>query len=252
MAKSAGKKPARPNKYDLKQLEFLVKKGVSSDYIMKLLDIAPVQFERWKQNPKASLIFAMVPDKTPEKFTVYHPSLEGQTEVAFEVNLIKFYRFKEEYRHPTGRYKYVYKYIKEHELAMTRETLAEYVKHLKVCLNGGSKGQSINIGEAWRLLHNMDTRIALPFDPENIKRLASVVYFTDSEDLSTFDAEEGQRKIRIWEENNVHDFFLTRPIAELLHLNNSSIISLEEYLKTASGILKELTLEPQTQLSENS
>lgn len=194
--------------------------------------------------------FGIKPLRAPDKFTMHHPDLEGQTELAFIAGGIHFYRFKEEYKHPVGRYKYVYKFLKEHELAMNRETLAEYIKQLKTCLNGGSKGQNINIGEAWRLLHNMDTRVALPFDPEGIKRLASAVYFTDTEDLSTYNAEEGVKKIKLWEDNKCHDFFLTRPIGELLHLSNSSIDSLEEYLNKASGILTELTLDPQTQSSE--
>lgn len=246
------KKPARPNKNDLRQLEFLVRKGVGQDYIMNLLDISPAQFDKWKKHTKASSILALIPEKTPEKFTIYHPSIEGQTEVAFEVNMVKFYRFKDEYRHPTGRYKYVYKCLKEMELSMNRETLAEYVKQLKNILNGGSKGQAINMGEAWRLLHNMETRTTLPFDPGMVKRLASVVYFTDDEDISTYDQSYGDFKIKLWDDNNVHDFFLTRPIAELLNLNNTSLESLEEYLTTAKGILEELTLEPQIQSLENS
>jgi hypothetical protein len=190
--------------------------------------------------------------KNPDKFTLNHPDLEGQTELAFEVKGHKFFRFKEEYKHPVGRYKYVYKYLRENDLRMDRETLQEYVKQLKICLNGGTKGQQINIGEAWKLLHNMDTRLTLPFEPEGVKRLASVVFFTDQEDLSTYDAEYGKWKIKLWEDNKVHDFFLTRPIGELLNVSNSSIESLEEYLSQASEILKELTLEPQSQSPENS
>lgn len=197
-------------------------------------------------------ILGIKPKLSPHRFTINHPDIEGHTEVAFEVNLIKFYRFKEEYRHPVGRYKYLYKYIQEHELSMTRETLAEYVKQLKTCLNGGNKGQNINMGEAWRLLHNMDTRVALPFDPEQVKKLATVVYFTDDEDLSTYDQAHAEWKIKLWDDHKCHDFFLTRPIGELLKMSASSIISLEEYLSQASVILKELTLEPQTPSLESS
>lgn len=196
--------------------------------------------------------FGIKPLRAPDKFTMHHPDLEGQTELAFIAGGIHFYRFKEEYKHPVGRYKYVYKFLREHELAMSRETLSEYIKQLKTQLNGGSKGQNINIGEAWRILHNMDTRVALPFDPDNIKRLASAVYFTDTEDLSTYDSKEGAEKIKIWDDNKCHDFFLTRPIGELLHLNSGSIIYLEEYLSQAQVILKELTLDQQTQSSVNS
>lgn len=242
----------RPNKHDLRQLEMFITKGCSLDYARELLGISESEWIKWQEKPEIKSIISKRPERSPERYTIYHPDIEGQTEIAFEVNLTKFYRFKEEYKHPVGRYKYVYKFLREHELAMSRETLAEYIKQLKTCLSGGTKGQNINLGEAWRLLHNMDTRVALPFNPEHVKRLASAVYFTDTEDLSTYDAEEGARKIKLWEDSKCHDFFLTRPIGELLHLSNSSIDSLEEYLNQASGILKELTLDPQTPSSENS
>lgn len=243
----------RPNKHDLRQLEMFIAKGCSTDYCRELLCIPESEWIKWQEKPEIKNILSKRPIKSPERYTIHHPDLEGQTEEAFEVNLTKFYRFKEEYKHPVGRYKYAYRFLKEHELAMNRETLAEYVKQLKTCLNGGSKGQNINIGEAWKLLHNMDTRVALPFDPEQVKRLSSVVYFTDTEDLSTYDFDrDGKWKIELWNKEKTHDFFLTRPIGELLHLSNFSIVSLEEYLSQASEILKELTLDPQMSSSENS
>lgn len=241
----------RPNKHDLRQLEMFITKGCSLEYARELLCLTPSEWDKWQNKSEVKNILSKRPQKSPEKYTIHHPDLEGQTEVAFEVNLTKFYRFKEEYKHPVGRYKYVYKYLKEHDIRMDLPTLREYVRLLKTHLNGGTKGQNINIGESWRLLHNMDTRLTLPFDPEGIKRLATVVYFTDTEDLSTYNYDtDGKWKIDLWNENKVHDFFLTKPIGELLNLNDGSIISLEEYLSQAQEILRDLTLEPQTSSSE--
>lgn len=243
----------RPNKHDLRQLEMFITKGCSMEYARELLCLKPSEWDQWQKKPEVKNILSKRPEKSPERYTLHHPDLEGQTEEAFEVNLTKFYRFKDEYKHPTGRYKYVYKYLKEHDIRMSLETLREFIKQLKNILNGGQKGQSINMGEAWRLLNNMDTRAVLPFEPEGIKRLSTVVYFTDTEDLSTYDFDtDGRWKIDLWNKEKVHDFFLIRPIGELLNLNSGSIIYLEEYLNQAKEITEALTSEPQTSSSEKS
>lgn len=242
----------RPTKHDLHQLEMFITKGCSLEYARELLCLTPAEWDKWQKKSEVKNILSKRPEKSPERFTIHHPDLEGQTEEAFEVNLIKFYRFKEEYKHPTGRYKYVYKYIQEHELRMSLDTLKEYTKQLKNVLNGGSKGQQINFGEAWKVLNNMDTRLALPFEPGAVKRLATTVYFTDTEDLSTYDFErDGKWKIDLWEKEKVHDFFLIRPIGELLRLNAGSITYLETYLTEIQPILEELTSDHQTPSSEN-
>lgn len=98
----------------------------------------------------------------------------------------------------------------------------------------------------------METRVNLAFEPDTVRRLASVVYFDAAEDLSTFDMKYGEKKVEFWKKNNVTDFFLTRPISELLGLEGISITSLEEYLRTSTSIIEELTSELPPQLSENS
>lgn len=237
----------RPTKNDIRQIDVMVSHNCSTDYIREVLGLSPAEWLKWMDKSEVSAALAKRKDYSPERFTLNHPDIEGQTEIAFEVNMVKFYRFKKEFSCPAGRYKYIYRFLREHDLRMNLETLTEYVKGLKNCLNGGTKGKEILIGEAWRILHNMETRVTLPFDPEGIKRLSSVVYFTDDEDLSTYDYEAGNKKIKFWEENKTHDFFLTQPISELLNLSNFSQTSLEEYLNQASEILKELTLDQQTQ-----
>lgn len=238
----------RPTKHDLRQIKKLVDRGCSEPVIQDIIDISPAEWMKWRLMPAVSKILASHKQIQPEKFTVYHPDIADKVEVAFEVNLVKFYRFTKEHYHPAGRYKYVYKFLRENDLKMDIDTLQAYVKSLKMCLSGGTKGQEINLGHAWQLLHNMDTRATLPFEPEGIKRLASVVYFTDQEDLSTYDYEEGKRKIAMWEEAKVHDFFLTAPISELLGMNSSSLDSLVEYLNQANQILEDLrTSEAPTQ-----
>lgn len=179
-----------------------------------------------------------------------HPDLLEATELAFECGGKKFYRFLDDYRMPTGRYKYVYAALKEVDLRMSLELLKEYLGQIKTCLRG-EKNQ-VNLELAWRTIFNMETRLSLAFEPEGVKKLASVVYFTEDEILSTWSKEDGKKKVEFWERHKCNDFFLTRPIGELLGLNASSVTSLETYLSQIYPILEELNSVQPTPSSENS
>lgn len=231
----------RPTKHDLKQLDLLISKGVKLDYIQQILDITPQEFERWTRKANVWEIISRIPESRPEKFNIYHPDLADQIEEAFECGLIKYYRFKSEFRLPTGRYKYHYKYLQLNAIKTDPELLKSEVQEARSWLSGERK--KIDIGNAMQVLYKIETRASLPFDPELARKLASVSYFTDDEDLSTFYEEHGEKKIAHWKEHNFNDFFLMTPVAELLNLKNISITSLEAYLTEAQDILQALTLE---------
>lgn len=240
---------SRPTERDIKLLESLVTRGVNQNDIESLLSITSKEFEKWKENIEVDRIVKLKPKQDPEQFTMNHPSLLGQTELAFEAGLIKYYRFKEEYRMPIGRYKYVYKRFKEADLRMTREIILAYLDRMEKAIDGSTSNRSIS--PVIRDIYNMRSWLTIPFEPEAVKRLAAVTFFTEDEDLSTFDEKKGQEKIKLWERNKVHDFFTTAPIGALLNVSNSSITSLEESLTEIVEITKALTLGLQEKSSEN-
>ena len=183
-------------------------------------------------------------------FNIRHPDIENNIEVAFKVKGKTYYRFKDDFRMPVGRYKYVYAYLREVDLRMSLGTLQAYVQELKRCLNGEKK--VIDLEGAFKIVFSLETRVNLAFEPDGVRRLAAVTYFDSTEDLSTYDQKYGNDKIVFWKKNNVTDFFLTRPINELLGLTDISVTSLEEYLATAQGILQDLNLELPNLSSESS
>lgn len=184
-------------------------------------------------------------------FNIYHPDIADQIELAFEVGGKKFYRFADQYKMPTGRYKYIVAATREVDMRMSIELLLEYISQIKTCLKG-EKGK-VDLETAWKTLFNIETRISLAFEPNTVKKLASICYFTDSEILTTWDKDkDGAEKIKLWDKYNCLDFFLTRPISELLRLSDSSLTSLETYLSQVYPILEELNSVPPTQSSEPS
>lgn len=200
-------------------------------------------------------VFSRAPRKSvpiaKPAFNIRHEDLRHKIEKAFKAGSRQYYKFIDEHQIPVGRYKYIYSALKEADLRMDLGTLQQYVQTLKDILNGGPKKSTINVGEIWKIVLNMETRISLAFEPAAIERLAAVIYFDDSEDLSTYNKAHGADKIKHWKKNNVMDFFLTRPISELLGTSGISLTSLEEYIETTTQIIQDLTIDPQTVSSEN-
>jgi hypothetical protein len=173
-------------------------------------------------------------------------------EEAFKVGGKTYYRFIEERMIPAARYKYIYAFLTEADLRMNLETLKSYVNEFETLLNGSGTKKVIQIGELWKLVINLKSRLALAFEPETIERLASVVYFDDTEELSTYDRKHCQAKIELWKKHDFTGFFLTKPIADLLGLKNTSIESLQAYITQAQIVIQELTIDQQKASSENS
>jgi hypothetical protein len=178
--------------------------------------------------------------------TAKHPDVAPNVEFAFECNGVKYYRYKKDYDISVGRFKFIDAFLYEVEIRMDLRTLTSYIETIEKHIDG-AKG-TINLGKAWQIIHAMKTRTKdLGWSPETVKRLASVIFFDDTEDLTTYDMEYGKKKIEFWEKSDKYAFFLTMPISELLGLTNTSEIALRTYIQQAEAVIKDLTLEPENQ-----
>lgn len=240
----------RPYKSDIRQLETLVKLGANTADICDVLAITAAQLENWKG--KNTQVFQILQPKAHPECTIHHPEFAPMIEEAFHVGTVKYYRFKEEYRQSTGRYKYYYDQLRIIEARVSLEKLQEFVKGFRAILEGGGKKREISIGDLWKLILNLESRMKLAFDESSVKRLAAIAYFDETEDLTSFDKKHADSKIKLWEEHNFYDFFLMRPIGELFNVSNSSIEPLMEYMTTARQILQDLDSDMSTVLAENS
>lgn len=185
-------------------------------------------------------------------FNIYHEELAPKIEKAFKSGTVQYYKFIDDHQIPSGRYKYIYAALKEADLRMDLATLRNYVETMKNILNGGMKKNNVNMGDIWKMVLNIESRIVLDFEPASIERLAAVIYFDQTEDLKTYNKHHGANKIQHWKKNGTMDFFLTQPIAQLFGLNGISITFLEESIAIREGIIADLTVALQTLSSENS
>lgn len=193
-----------------------------------------------------------VPKRIPSElpFNMHHPDIAPQVEFAFECKGKEYFRMAHEFRLPSGRYKFLDAYLTEHELRMTPKMFNDYLDRIENNLNG--KGGVIKLNEIAVTIYNMRTHANLLFVPDTIKKLASVIYFDESEDLRDYDPEYGKKKIADWETDETYAFFLTRPIVELLNLEGISVTSLQTYIQMSQDTLKELTLDPSQPSSASS
>lgn len=188
--------------------------------------------------------------KEKNKNTIYDPDFYPQIEPAFKFNSIQYYRFNTDSNIPYGRYKWVSTFLQEVDLRMDLKTLNAYLDDIEKNINGG-KGK-INLTEVALTINKMRTRTALHFDVETAQKLASVIYFDDKEDLTSYDRAKGREKIEIWaKDTKVMDFFLTKPMRELLGLNNISEAALADYISRHLEIIKLLTSETPAASSES-
>lgn len=239
----------RPTKVDITQITKLAGLGANHSDIAYILGVTVFDLQKW-QAKNQTISDALKPKSRPSE-TIHHPDFAPMVEEAFSCGVKRFYRFKEEYRMPSGRYKYYYASLREVDLRASLSVLTNYIDAFKNILNGGKKG-TVSMGSLWELVLNLESRTKLAFEPMGVKNLASVAYFDETEDLTTFDGNYGKEKIKLWEEHGMLDFFLTRPIGELLNLSGISVESLTDYLNQAEEVLKDLNSGLQKVSEENS
>lgn len=179
--------------------------------------------------------------KTPaNRNTVHDPDFMGQTEPAFKYLSTQYYRFKKDADMPWGRYKWVSTFLHEVEMRMDLQTLGAYLDHIEKNISGG-KGK-IDLNEVSITIQKMRSRIELAFDVKTAMKLASVIYFDENENLTEYDREKGREKIVSWGKDAKNlDFFLTRPMSELLKLSDISPSALQDYISQQVEIIEALT-----------
>jgi hypothetical protein len=151
---------------------------------------------------------------------------------------------------PAGRYKWVHNTLHEVDMRMTNQMLQAYIDELMKNLSG-KKGQ-VDLTTAIITLTKMKSHANLAFNVDTVERLATVVYFDDTEILNTYDREKSRKKIALWRAHNNLDFFMTRPICELLKLKDFSINSLQEFVSWQRETFQILISEPASPSPENS
>ena len=85
------------------------------------------------------------------------------------------------------------------------------------------------------ILLDIKNRTEFIIETETAYRLASAVFFTLDEDLTTYDFDYNQKKIEKFKQEKLSSFFLSRPMKKLIPQINMSATDIEIYLKATQA-----------------
>jgi len=183
---------------------------------------------------------------------------EHRVVYSFTCNDVDYFKFDDSMSIPCGRSFNALSYYEELEMRCTREYLQGTMNAIIDIL----KSTEINIFEIYKLASNTLERLDYIFEPSIVKKLASVVYFDESENPYSYDFKYGVEKMDAWDKHPIEikgteqswqpgiDFFLSKPIKSLMPSTNLSKADLQAYLATMQAMTNDQIKTVLSNLSE--
>jgi len=159
----------------------------------------------------------------PSEIT-FHPKLNIPIKYLFSIGNKPYYQCVNEYEMPSKRLAFAKKFYIEMQNRITSEVLLDFINATKERINEGK------LGEAYRLMDELEYRTKWLFDPESVMRFASVLYFDLEENIYDYDFEYNLRKISEFEKKKLLGTFLKMLFEAQSALSNLSEQDLQEYL----------------------
>jgi len=125
-------------------------------------------------------------------------------------------------------------YYEEFNMRCTKDYLTRWVESAIKIISDNKKIDLIALGT---LLKHLEERLKMIPVSDHIYKIASVIFFDDSENPYHFDRAYNKKKIDLWKKDpEVLGFFLQTPLKDLIPYLDSQKASLVTY----SGVVKEL------------
>jgi hypothetical protein len=169
-----------------------------------------------------------------KKFKPY--LLDGQYRIvdAFELNGKRYLMFDDQYKVPTGRGLCALTIYEEFNMRCTREYLQAHVRAVELILSDPKK---INLNALAVIHRNLKERLDLALFPDHVYKLASVIFFDESESPYAYDYSYNQKKIAEWKAaGGTLDFFLKTPLRDLIPSLRSLEGSAETFFQVGAMI----------------
>lgn len=185
---------------------------------------------------------------TPEHRVVY----------SFTCGDTDYFKFDDSMSVPCGRSFHALSYYEELQMRCTREHLQGVMNAIMDIL----KSKEINIFEIYKMCESTLERLNYIFEPSIVKKLASVIYFDETENPYSYDFKYAVEKMDLWDSEPIVikgsdeswqpgvDFFLSKPIKSLIPSTSISKKDLAAYLKTMQTITSDQLKEVISNLSE--
>ncbi|MDF2381329.1 hypothetical protein JMG10_07625 [Nostoc ellipsosporum NOK] len=169
----------------------------------------------------------------------YFPDVKHIITYAFSIDNRHYFRFDDPINTPYDRALKCLVYFKELDMNTDRAFLEAHTKAFDNALSG----KEINIDtliSLKKLNDQLKQRLSLPKEPDLMYKLASVVFFDQFENPAVYEFKYGEKKIRAWKKNvNMADFFLQRPLLELIPYLQYAKENLEQFSRMTQKATQE-------------
>jgi hypothetical protein len=146
----------------------------------------------------------------------FFPDAKHIISYAFTIGERHYFRFDDPLNTPYDRALKTLVYYKELDMNCDRAFITAHTQ----AFDNALKQSSINIDtlvELKQLNDQLKARLELPKEPELMYKLASVVFFDQTENPYVYEFKYGTNKIKAWKkETSLEDFFLQKPLVELI------------------------------------
>lgn len=150
-----------------------------------------------------------------KKFKAYLIEDKYRIVEAFSFDGVRYLMFDNTFEVPTGRMFAALAIYTEMEMRCDREYLEAHTKAMDKLLNPSDR--KLNITYIAQLNINLRERLELMPMPNFIYKLASVIFFDETESKYSYDFKYNEKKIERWKKSpETLDFFLTRLGEELI------------------------------------
>lgn len=155
--------------------------------------------------------------------------------LAFEHGGKKYFQFENAFDMSAGRGLQAMTIYEEFCMRVDRAYLEKHVKAVEILLNDP---KNIKIGVLAEIHANLRDRMNLAPFPDHIYKLASVLYFDETESPFSYDGAYNQKKIAAWRADpDMLPFLVKGPLSQLMPFTGIS----NENLKTYFGVAEQVT-----------
>lgn len=155
---------------------------------------------------------------------------------AFSLNGKKYFMFDDQFKIPAGRGLCTITIYEEFEMRCNKDYLKAHTRAMEVLLSDPKK---INIQAIAVINKNLKERLDLAVFPDHIYKLASIIFFDETESPYSYDFAYNNKKIEHWKAaGGTLDFFMKTPLKDLIPSLKLPDHNAEQYFWAVSQIDK--------------
>lgn len=149
-----------------------------------------------------------------------------------------YYHFADDFKMPAGRAIPSLAFYAELKMRCNEDYLSKHIEATEKILNAGAG--KIRLTELAQINANLKERLTLAPFPDHIYKLASVIFFDETESPYGYDFAYNQKKIEAWKKDGeLLYFFLSVPFKDLIPHGTLSKENAESYLRT-TGLIDQI------------